>query len=403
MRRILLAGLNHRTAPLAVREKLAFSGQQRNLALSAFKGRFPEAEAVLLSTCNRVELYVARETHGHPRAEEIVEFLAGFHGLSAIETAPHLYQKTDRDAAAHLFAVASSLDSMVLGETQILGQVREAYELATSLNSAGASLNPLFQSAVAVGKKVMSQTQLADGRLSVASVAVDYAKRIFDDFSDKAILAVGAGKMANLALKALAGLKPGRLLVCNRDSLKAAALADEFSGKAFEFSELGRRLEEADIVIASTAAPSHIISREMIEHALKKRRYRPMFLLDLSIPRNVEPTVGDLEHVYLCNLDDLQQVTADTLQKRAGAVESAGQIVEKEVAAFMEEQEARQMGPKIEEMYKKGHELAAEELARTLNKIKGVDAEDLKQLEEMTRRIVNKLLHEPICRMKEGK
>src|SRR5258708_3825249 len=195
MQRLFLLGLNHTTAPLEVREKLAFNSAQRSEALARFGQKFEGCEAVLVSTCNRVELYICRAVHGRPRAEEMIEFLAEFHALDPAQFKDHIYQKADRQVVEHLFAVASSLDSMVLGETQILGQVREAYECAAELKCAGSMLNPLFQRAIAVGKQVMSETALNEGRLSVASVAVDYAKNIFEQFRDKTLLSIGAGKM----------------------------------------------------------------------------------------------------------------------------------------------------------------------------------------------------------------
>ena len=205
----LLLGLNHTTAPLEVREKLAFNYAQRDQALASFISRFPGFETVLLSTCNRVELYIARETHGQPREEEMVEFLADFHNTPASAFREHLYYKANREVVDHLFTVTASLDSMVLGETQILGQVRDAYEAACKVNVAGTLLNPLFQRAIAVGKQVMHETTLNEGRLSVASVAVDYAKNIFEHFGDKTILSIGAGKMSQLVLQHFVQLAPG--------------------------------------------------------------------------------------------------------------------------------------------------------------------------------------------------
>src|SRR2546423_7113632 len=228
--RLLLLGLNHTTAPLEVRERLAFNAAQHRSAVGAFRERFPQCEAVLLSTCIRVELYVGREGHGRPGARELVEFLSDFHAVPTGAFDEHLYQKTDRDVVDELFTVASSLDSMVLGETQVLGQVREAYDTSRELGAAGGMLNPLFQRAVAVGKQVMSDTTIAEGRLSVASVAVDYARRIFEKFDDKTVLCVGAGKIAGLVLPSLAGLKPPRLLGCNRHPERATPLARRIIG-----------------------------------------------------------------------------------------------------------------------------------------------------------------------------
>ena len=206
MHRLLLLGLNHTTAPLEVRERLAFDASQRKAAVGALREKFPHCEAVLLSTCNRVELYVGRQGHGHPSVRDMTEFLAGFHSVPPSDLGEHLYHKTDRQVVEHLFTVSSSLDSMVLGETQILGQVREAYDASQALGATGGLLNPLFQRAVAVGKQVMRETPIAEGRLSVASVAVDYARRIFDSFADKVVLSIGAGMMAALVLQSFAQL-----------------------------------------------------------------------------------------------------------------------------------------------------------------------------------------------------
>ncbi len=327
MQRLLLLGLNHTTAPLEVREKLAFDSSLRASAIAAFRERFPNCEAVLLSTCNRVELYVARELHGHPRVEEMAEFLCSFHPVGAEAVRPHLYEKSDRQMVEHLFNVASSLDSMVLGETQILGQVREAYETARDLAATGTLLNPLFQRAVAVGKQVMHETPLAEGRLSIASVAVDYASRIFDHFDDKVVLSIGAGKMANLVLKSFAGLSPKKLLICNRDSARAEALAAKFGGETRPFESLDEHLETVDVVITSTGSARPIIDARSFGAAQRRRRYRPIFLIDIALPRDVEADVGKLENVYLYNLDDLQQVVSQTQAGRHGAIDSAKAIV----------------------------------------------------------------------------
>ncbi len=396
MQRLLLVGLNHTTAPLPIREKLVFSGQQRNLALQAFRQRFHEAEAVLLSTCNRVELYVARALHGHPRDDEMVDFLAAYHALPAAEVAPHCYRKADREMVLHLFSVASSLDSMVLGETQIIGQVRDAYELAQSESTVAGALNPLFQKAIAVGKQVISQTKLAEGHVSVASVAVDYAKRIFDHFADKTVLSIGAGKMATLVLQSFQILKPGRLLVCNRDSSKAAELATRFSGTPVPYDALAKHLVAADVVVTSTGAPRAIITREMFESIHRQRRYRPVFLIDIALPRNIEPAVGEMDNVYLYNIDDLQKVVSAAHTLRASAVSDARGIVQSQVDEFLASQRSRQLGPLIETLYQRYHDMAIDEVARTVRKLGQTGPGERERLEELARRIVNKLLHEPV-------
>ena len=336
MQRLALLGLNHTTAPIDVRERLAFDAAQRRDAVARFRGRFDGAELVLLSTCNRVDLYVALAAHGGPRADEMSRFLGDFHQFAPERFRPHLYDKSDRTAVEHLFRVATSLDSMVLGETQILGQVRDAYETSCALGAAGPTLNPLFQRAIAVGKQVMRETSLAEGRISVASVAVDHARRIFESFHDKTVLLVGAGEMAVVALQHFAALRPRSLLVCNRDAAKARQTASRLNGTGVGFDELERHVVAADIVITSTAAPHPILTRSRFAPILRHRRYRPIFLIDIAVPRDVEAGVGELDHVYLYNLDDLQQVVARTQARRTGAAEAAQRIVARHVDDFVD-------------------------------------------------------------------
>ncbi len=402
MQRLSLLGLNHTTAPLELREKLAFSTEQRKLAVQKFRDNFKDCELVLLSTCNRVELYTAREVHAQPRAEGIVQFLSEFHSVPAGAFEPHIYQKTDLAVVEHLFAVTSSLDSMVLGETQILGQVREAYDESHKLAAAGMSLNPLFQKAIAVGRQVMRDTKLAEGRLSIASVAVDYAKRIFDHFGDKSVLCIGAGKMTNLVLQSLAALQPGKLLICNRDQSKADALARQFKGQAVPFDQLVDHLATVDIVVSSTGSAHPIITREMFETVHKKRRRRPIFLIDIALPRDIEAGVSDLDNVYLYNLDDLQQVVSDTQAQRKEVVESARMIVAQQVEEFVQAHRARAMGPVIDSLYQRYHQIAQEELARTLSKLPNLTDGERTHLELLTRRIVNKLLHDPVQQLRQS-
>ena len=402
MDRLLLMGLNHTTAPLEIRERLAFNAQQRNEAVARFRQKFDACELVLLSTCNRVELYTGRPVHGRPRKEEVIDFLAEFHSIPPADFAPHLYHKSQREVIDHLFHVASSLDSMVLGETQILGQVRDAYESAKQLSAAGPLLNPLFQRAIAVGKQVMHETSLAEGRLSVASVAVDYAKGIFDHFHDKTVLCVGAGKMASLVLQSFAALKPGRLLICNRNPERAAALAARFGGQQVPFENLADHLVSADIVLTSTGAAHPIITKQQFDGLRKRRRYRPIFLIDIAVPRDIEPAVGGIESVYLYNLDDLQQVVSQTQAQRTDAIGSARAIVARQIESYIAWHRQRELGPAIHRLYNRYHSIAQEELSRTLNKLPNVTEAEKAHLETLARRIVNKLLHDPVQTLRQS-
>jgi glutamyl-tRNA reductase len=292
---------------------------------------------------------------------------------------------------------------MVLGETQILGQVREAYDAAREAGSAGAVLHPLFQRAIAVGKQVMTQTTLGEGRLSVASVAVDYARQIFDHFNDKTVLCIGAGKMATLVLQSFSALRPGRLLVCNRSIEKAEGLAGRFGGKAAPMERISEHLVAADIVITSTGASDPIITRSQFEHLLRQRRYRPIFLIDIALPRDVEPAVGEIENVYLYNIDDLQKVVAATQSSRQGAIAAARAIVDQQVTEFLTWSRAREIGPVIDQLYQRYHEVAQAEVMRTINKLPNLSAAEKEVVEHLARRIVNKLLHDPIQTLRSSK
>jgi glutamyl-tRNA reductase len=396
MHRLHLLGLNHTTAPLAVRERLAFAPPQRAAAMAEFGRQFPGCEAVLLSTCNRVEMYVARTAGGAPTVGDVSGFLASYHGIPLELFHPHLYHRSDRGMVEHLFNVAASLDSMVLGETQILGQVREAYDAARAAGTAGSALNPLFQRAVAVGRQVLGQTDLAEGRHSVAGAAVDYAGRVFDSLATKSVLCIGAGKMARLVLQAFADRSPKRLLVCNRDGDKAAELAGLFKGEAADFARLDDHLSAVDVVITSTGSAEPIITAQRFSAVHRRRRYRPIFLVDIAVPRDVEAAVGELENVYLCNLDDLHRAVAETHAGRQESVADARRIVAAAVDEYVSDHRARTLGPVIDALFKRSHQLAREELERSLHKLPNVSEAERQHLEELTRRIVNKLLHDPV-------
>jgi len=399
--RLFLLGLNHASAPLEVREKLAFNAAGSTAALDALRQEFPACEGVLLCTCNRTEIYIARAEKDRPGKEELIEFLARQRGLSADAFASHLYLKAEREAVSHLFSVTSSLDSMVLGETQILGQVRQAYESARAQGTAGPMLHPLFQRALSVAKKVMSETKLAEGRVSVASVAVEYAKQIFDKFSDKTVLSIGAGKMSAIVLEHLKALGSKRLVICNRDLEKAKALAARFGSEAVGIDGLADHLAKADIVVTATGSTQPIITRAMFEKVMRRRKRRPVFIIDIAMPRDVAADVGELDNVYLYNLDDLQQVVMATRDQRGGAVEAANLIIAEQVGEFIVWHRMREAGPIIDQLFRRAHAMAQEELERTLWKLGSTTDAQRQQLEDLTRRIVNKLLHDPVSVLRD--
>ncbi len=343
--RLLVVGLNHKTAPLPVREALAFDGPRLAEALQRFRASFPEAETVIVSTCNRVELYVARPVAGQPTFERLAEFLGEVHQVPAAAFHAHLYHHEDRAMVEHLFQVAASLDSMVIGETQILAQVKQAYQAATAAGVAGKVLHSLFQRALAAAKSIHEQTDLAAGRLSIAGVAVDLARSVFDRFDDKAVVCVGAGKMSRLMLRHLAELAPGRVMVTNRSHDRAAALAAEFHAAAAPWESLEDLLVQADIVLLSTGSPEPVIRTAQFRALLKPRRYRPIVIIDIAVPRDVEAGVGTLSNVYLYNIDDLEHVAAATRDKRSAEVDRSRELLRGFVEDFIAWYTARDVGP----------------------------------------------------------
>jgi glutamyl-tRNA reductase len=407
MRRLCLLGLNHQTAPLEVREKLVFDEAQTREAIAAFRAVFPDCEIVVLSTCNRVELYTTAPsdgplTHEQAWADSLRQWLADHRQLQPDIFASALYHKSGQAAMEHLFAVAASLDSMVLGEAQILGQVKTAYELSRQLGAAGPILHPLFQRAAAVGKEVQSTTSLGEGRVSVASVAVDYAKRIFDVFTDKTVLCIGAGKMSSLVLQNLSTLQPKRLIVCNRDGEKARALAARFHGESAVLSHLVEHLVAADIVVTGTGSPVPLITRKMFDAVMPRRKYRPVFMIDIALPRDIESAVGELDNVYLYNLDDLQQTVTATHGQRREAIDAAEKIVAEHARQFLLSLRARELGPTIDKLYQRYHAMAQDELDRTLSSFGNLTPEQRAQLQEVVRRLVNKVLHDPVRTLRQS-
>jgi glutamyl-tRNA reductase len=403
MNRLLLLGLNHTTAPLAVRERVALSRGRVPEVVAAFREKFPACEVVVLSTCNRTELYAARATHGHPRIEELIDFLATISGVPADGLKAITYHLANRGVVEHLFSVAASLDSMVVGETQILGQVRDAYDQATQLDTVGPQLHPLFQAAIAVGKQVMTDTPLAEGRVSVASVAVDYARQLFPTMADRTVLCVGAGEVGQSVTRRFTALRPRRVLVCNRDIARAQRLTRLFGGEALPLDRLNEGLGAADVVVTSTDSPQPLLTRSLVEPAMRFRHAtRPIFLIDTAVPRDIEPAVGELAGVHLYDLDHLQSVVGQTHAVRQDAVATARKLISAHVDAFVAAARAREMGPTIDRLYRRYHAVAAEELQRTLGKLPAATDAERQHLEELTRRIVNKLLHEPVRQIRQS-
>ena len=332
--RILALGVDHRSAPTSVREPLAFEGERRRRGLDALKADAPDTEFVLLSTCNRVELYAAAEADP-PDVDALAGSLARFHDVPIAMLNGHLVARHDEAAVDHLFRVAAGLESLVPGEGQILGQVRDAYKLASDCKVVGPILHHVFQRALRVGKRVREETGLDRGKCSVASVAVDVARAVFDRFEDKTVLVIGAGAMGELTLQYLAALRPGALLVTNRDSARALALAARWGGRVIPFDRLDDALAESDVVISTTAASEPIVTVERYARIQQHRGNRLAVILDLAVPRDFDPRVGELERVMLYNVDDLRAQAEQNLHGRRAQIDGARLIIGRESASCL--------------------------------------------------------------------
>jgi glutamyl-tRNA reductase len=397
--RLLVVGLNHRTAPLALRENLAFSPDVLQHALADFQHKFPGTEVVILSTCNRVELYVTRPIGADPTVDALAEFLAHTHQLPAENFKPHIYHHEDRRVVEHLFAVASSLDSMVVGETQILAQVKQAYQAACHAGTVDKVFHALFQRSLAAAKDVHDRTQLSAGRLSVASVAVDLVQTVFDRFDDKTVLCVGAGEMAGLMLNHFKALAPRQILLTNRSLERAQDLATQVGGTARPLENLLELLVEADIIVTSTGAQLPVITATAFKGLLKSRRYRPVVIVDIAVPRDVEEAVGKLNNVYLYNIDDLQQVSAVNLEKRQKLVDESHQLLVSHVEDFLYWFAARDIGPLVKALYEQCHAIAHDEVQQLFARHPEYDEAQRKDVERLTHRIIGKILHDPVSQI----
>ncbi|MCL2639274.1 MAG: glutamyl-tRNA reductase [Phycisphaerales bacterium] len=395
---LVVVGLNHRTAPIELREKLAFTPESATAAITALREKFPDTEAVVLSTCNRVEIYVG-QGGGGPRVDELADFLAAFHSLAVDRIRSHLYCYEDRAVVEHLFAVASSLDSMVVGETQILSQVKSAYQHAVAAGAVGKVLHALFQRALAAARDVHGKTSLASGRLSVASVAVELARAVFDRFEEKVVLCVGAGKMASLMLRHLAELQPRELLVANRSIENAQAVAVTFGGQPRSLDELDQLLIAADIVLTSTGSAELLISKERFRALLKARKYRPIVMIDIAVPRDIAADVGQLQNVYLYNVDDLQAVAVGNRERRDERIAASRAVLAEHVEEFLQWLAVRDVGPMVKELYARCHKLVTAELETLYASQPDLTPAQRAQVERLAHRLVGKILHEPVTRI----
>jgi glutamyl-tRNA reductase len=397
---ILLIGLNHRTAPVEVREQIAFSREGVATALLLFRNQFPQSEAAILSTCNRVEMLIATDGD-KPTAQDVLSFIAQSRDLPVASFKPYLYQLADEQACRHFFRVASGLDSMVLGETQIVSQVKQAFAAASEQGTTGRTLNRMFHHAFEVSKRVRTETRIGIGRVSIPSVAVDVASRIFEDFSNKQTLVIGAGEMAQLVCEHLRDANAKRFVITARTLKNGKALADACDGTAVPFDQLDARLAEADIVIAATACPMPFITVERVREAQAKRNGRLLFIIDLAVPRNVDPAVAKVNQTYLYDVDALGRMVAENQQQRTAQLEQCEHILDEEVTEFGEWVDQTKLNPLIEKLYRDAHEASEAELARLIRRCPELDDEQRDEIEQLINRLVGKFLHPCVAALRK--
>jgi len=389
-------GLNHHTAPLAIRERVVFHVERLRDALTELKGAF-SPEAAILSTCNRTELYLAGEER-----PDLAQWLARYHRVDPSELQPYLYTLPREQAVRHAFRVASGLDSMVLGEPQILGQMKDAARAAESAGTLGTVLHKLFQRSFAVAKEVRTTTSVGAASVSMAAAAVKLAARIFPSLKDQNVLLIGAGEMIDLCATHFAAQAPARIAVANRTVERGERLAARFNARAIELRALPEQLHEYDIVVSCTASSLPILGKGLVERAVRARRHRPIFMVDLAVPRDIEQEVAELDDVFLYTIDDLGTIVSENLDARRSAVEQAEAIIDTQVGQFMHWMKVRETVPLIRQLREHAEETRRQELDRALKALaRGEDPAAV--LESLSQVLTNKLLHAPTQALQKPK
>jgi len=393
---LALVGLSHKTAPVEIRERLAFSNDALRSALTSLVDRRRVNEAMILSTCNRVE--VVAES---PDDRLIRDFICEFHQISHDSVSTHLYSYRNVEAIRHVFRVTASLDSMVIGEPQILGQVKEAFRIAMDAGTVGMHLSALMNRAFAVAKKVRSETGISQSAVSVSYAAVELARKIFGDLSGKTVMIIGASKMGELAAKHLRRAGASSVLVTNRTFERAVELAKVFEGAAVPFEHFTDHMTGADIVITSTGAPHFIIGKNLAEQVIHRRKNKPIFFIDIAVPRDIDPAVNQIDNAFLYDIDDLQQVIDANLKERFKEAMRAEQIVDDEVEAFCLKMQTRDVVPTIVQLRDSLEKVRRDEIERNRRHLKDLSPDQQAAVDQITKSIVNKILHPPIEQLKQ--
>jgi glutamyl-tRNA reductase len=397
---ILAVGLNYRTAPVEIREKFAIAAHDLPSALKELRQATGVLECVIISTCNRTELYMVadrKQMCGH----HIRTFLEKRFGVSRDEFNSHLYFLEDREAVTHLFRVTCGLDSMIIGETQILGQVRGAFLLAQQEKMTGTLFNMLFKQAVTLAKRAQTETSIGENPVSVSYAAVELGKRIFGSFAGKTVLIIGAGKMSELTATHLNAGGAERILVINRTKEKAEELAKKMNGCAYSFADLPQALMEADIVISSTGAAEPVLSKRQAAEVLPARKKRPLFMIDIAVPRDLDPAIADLPGVYLYDIDDLETMVEKNLQERRKEAAIIEEMIMEELAAYEQWYKTLGVGPAIQALHAKAGRIHEETLDSLMKKLPALSDREMTVIRRLTKSIVNQMLRDPILRVKE--
>ncbi|MSQ61141.1 MAG: glutamyl-tRNA reductase [Dehalococcoidia bacterium] len=396
---IISIGLSHRTAPVALRERLAFTPEEMPGALTALRERF--GGGVILSTCNRMEAYVSAA--GGESQDDLAGAILRLKGFPADEAQPGFGRLTGMHAVRHLYRVAAGIDSMVIGESQIAGQVRDAMLAAEEQGALDPTLRRLFHSAVGVGRRARHETAIGRETVSVSSTAVQLVRRLLGDLSTLTVLLVSAGEAGKLAARHIQEFGANRLLVTNRSPERAQELVANLGGRAIPFAELGDALSEADVVLSSSAAEHYLIDRAVVEAALHRRGERPLLFIDIAVPRDVDPAVAELPGVHLYDIDAIQAIAEENLKTRSGEVDKVERIVEEETTRFAEWWRAREVIPTIAALRTRAEEIREAELARTLARLPGLGEEDRRRIEAMSAAMMKRLLHDPIATLRRRK
>ncbi|MGO9613450.1 MAG: glutamyl-tRNA reductase [Dissulfurispiraceae bacterium] len=391
---ILVVGLSHKTASVEIRERLAFNGQKLEDGVLRLKGVPEVKEVALLSTCNRVEIYSAVH-NASSTAEKIKDFLAEFHQVSRSDFESSLYVHSEVDAVRHVFRVSSSLDSMVVGEPQILGQLKDAFDFALTRKTTGVLLNKLLKKAISTAKRVRTETRIAENAVSISFAAVELAKKIFTELSGKSFMLLGAGDMAELAARHLVNYGVTDVKVANRTYERGCDLAKQFNGRAIAFDTFLKELVSTDIIICSTGSPTYVLLKDQMQKVMRDRRQRSVFIIDISVPRNIDPEINKLDNVYLYDIDDLQEIVDTNILGRKQEAEKAERVIEEEVATFLQWMSSLDSVPTIVALREKAEEIKREEFQKFKDKFPDMDEEKLKAAEYLASAIINKLIHPP--------